>query len=323
MSISNGEDTNYEQLSSREKQETSNVKQAAIDAMHTFMTYVQSGEFDKAEKMFIGDIETMQLPKDGENETLKYTLLDVDVEEDGEAIIIPIELEMAQGRQLMSFVFVKTEEGMKIDIDLSLRKTLGVSPDDLAEMLKQEFRAMQDTMENTIEEIEKEEDPPWETKDTVESEKKVLYPINRKEADALVDIYGRHRGTNNAKLNELNLILFLWEGGQIYMEYLPGEQRLVCGAKIHRFHREIHLNYVDALRAEADSGRDTGGGELVLDPVSKGIFLRRSWNEVPDDQELFCKEVDRLAVAGLVWMEQVYGEVVFPIIARERELKRK
>jgi len=175
----------------------------------------------------------------------------------------------------------------------------------------------------TEEVVEEEEVLPEETEDTVEPEEKVFYLMNRNDADVLVDIYGRHRATSKAQLNEHNLILFLWEGGQIYMEYIPEEQRLVCGAKIHRFPREIHHNYVDALRAKADRCRDTGGGELVLDPVSKGIFLRRSWNDMPSDQKVFCEEVDRLATAGLVWMEQVYGEVVFPIMAKEKEMERK
>lgn len=143
--------------------------------------------------------------------------------------------------------------------------------------------------------------------------------MTRDEANALVDLYARHLGGQGAELNEHDMVLFLWEDGQIYMQHLPEEQKLVCGARVHKFPREIHHHYFEALQAEAARGRDTGGGQLELDPTSKRIFLRRSWTAAPEDREAFCSQVDRLASAGLVWMQEVYPEVVFPIMARERE----
>ncbi len=142
--------------------------------------------------------------------------------------------------------------------------------------------------------------------------------IDRNEASLLVDLYARHLGAIGAQLNEHDMALFLWEGGQVYMHYLGEEQALVCGTKVYKFHREIHHHYFEALCAEASKGRDTGGCKLVLDTESKRILLRRSWTELPSDLEAFCMEIDRLATVGLEWMTKIYGEVVFPIMARER-----
>ncbi len=44
------------------------------------------------------------------------------------------------------------------------------------------------------------------------------YEMNRDEANLLVDLYGRHLGAKGAQLNEHDMVLFLWNDGQVYLQ---------------------------------------------------------------------------------------------------------
>jgi len=63
IAIGGGEDTHIDQLSSREKLKMSKTKQAAVETMRTFMTYVRSGEFDKAEKCLSAILRRWSCPR--------------------------------------------------------------------------------------------------------------------------------------------------------------------------------------------------------------------------------------------------------------------
>lgn len=137
----------------------SNPRQDAIETIRSFMDHIRSGEFDEAKALFSEDVETMPLPEAGENETLTYTL--GDAMEEGETVVVPVELSIessdAQGAQEITFVCVNTDAGMRIDMDLTLKKTMGASPDELAEAMKETFEGVKEDLEDLCEEAAEEE----------------------------------------------------------------------------------------------------------------------------------------------------------------------
>jgi hypothetical protein len=89
------------------------TEQDAKKTVHTFMTHILCGRFDQAGEMLLGDVEAMDLPTDGENEKIVFSILDAEAEQ--ESVVVPVELEMPSpegtSTQTIPFVCVETEDG--------------------------------------------------------------------------------------------------------------------------------------------------------------------------------------------------------------------
>jgi len=100
-------------------------------------------------------VDAIGLPTDGRNATIVYSILDA--EEDGDTVIVPVELEMGSPedrvKQTISFACLETEEGLKIDMDKTLRKTMGASPDDLLEAVKEDLEGIADELGSEFEKM--------------------------------------------------------------------------------------------------------------------------------------------------------------------------
>ncbi len=136
------------------------TKQAAKETVHTFMKHVLCSRFDEAKEMFLGDVESMNLPMDGENEKLIYSILDA--EEQAEGIMVPTQLEMdtptGRGKQTIPFVCVETDDGPKIDMDMTLKQAMGAVPDELLGAVKEGIEGVMDDMESALEDVRESEE---------------------------------------------------------------------------------------------------------------------------------------------------------------------
>ncbi len=135
------------------------TKQDACQAVEALMTHILAGRFDEARELFIGEVDTMPLPTGGENETLTYEL--GDPRDDGDSVVVPVDVEIdappMQGKQTLSFVCVETDGGAKIDMDMTMRETMGASPADLVDAVAEAARSADDESDSPFEQASEEE----------------------------------------------------------------------------------------------------------------------------------------------------------------------
>ncbi len=109
---------------------------------------------------------------------------------------------------------------------------------------------------------------------------------------------------------------FSGPAGRIALEHDPEKQRLYCYAVIFKPRREYPLigltgeEILTALERAAAAGVDTGGGEVVYDPIAKGFFLRRGYSQPPKSARQMARQLDRLTAAGEKWFRKHYLEAV-------------
>lgn len=134
----------------------------ALQTVNTFMTHVLCSRFDEARSMFVGDVDTLPLPTTGENERIVYSLHAA--EADGETVVVPTEIELdspgTPRKQTISFVCVNADGGTKIDMDATLRRTLGASPADALAAVGQPLVEVAHETEAALEKIEDDEPAP-------------------------------------------------------------------------------------------------------------------------------------------------------------------
>lgn len=139
--------------------------------------------------------------------------------------------------------------------------------------------------------------------------------MTRDEAQALIhDYLGRH-GLPAIPLSPAHLGGVDWLGGCLWFEWEPETGCLLWWAKIHNLRASIDPTpLLQALEAAVAAGEDTGGGQLVWHSPSRGFFLRKRVTEYPGTdparREVLADEVDRLAAAGLRWLEGRYREIL-------------
>lgn len=114
-------------------------KQEAAETVQAMIDHARSGDFDAARALFSGEVETLPLPTAGENETQTFTL--GEAREEGETLAVPVTVSFcspeARGEETVEFVCVKTEAGMRIDMDRTLRNIFGAAPEDLLAAMKE------------------------------------------------------------------------------------------------------------------------------------------------------------------------------------------
>jgi len=138
--------------------------------------------------------------------------------------------------------------------------------------------------------------------------------MTRNEAQTLIDDYLRRHGLPPVPLSPVHLGGVDWLGGCLWFEWAPETGHLLWWAKIHNLRAEMdHTPLLQALEAAVAAGEDTGGGQLVWHGPSRGFFLRKIVTEYPTDparRDALVAEVDRLAEAGLRWLEGRYREIL-------------
>lgn len=90
---------------------------------------------------------------------------------------------------------------------------------------------------------------------------------------------------------------------QLYFEYKPSSQSLVCSALIYKFRQTPNPKVLAALKEEAKLV-DTGGGEVDFQPENQSVFLSRTYTSLVDELE-FLDDMKKLMSASILWHSQV------------------
>lgn len=110
---------------------------------------------------------------------------------------------------------------------------------------------------------------------------------------------------HKVKLNQHGLFALTGVNGRIIIEYIDQTKTLNCLSPIHSFRRRVVRPWVfQALKEAADSGVSTGGGDLIYDPLSKGIFVRKTFTRSPLPEGQFIETCDRVMEAGERWRRE-------------------
>lgn len=122
--------------------------------------------------------------------------------------------------------------------------------------------------------------------------------------------------SNPPHIDAKGIYQLLGPAGQIAFEYDADKQQLLCWAVVHKPRREYppigltREEILTALALAAETGIDTGGGDVVYDPVSDGFFLLRVYDQPPKNVRQLNGELDRLIDAGERWFRTHYLESV-------------
>jgi hypothetical protein len=133
--------------------------------------------------------------------------------------------------------------------------------------------------------------------------------MTRDEAVDLLRGYFKANGLDTPGLNEQNLGGVSASNGDVYFEYLPGEQALKCSALIYRFHDEPRPGVLEGFLAEGrNSAIDRGGGTIDYEPENKGLYLSRTFTRPVSNLD-FAADLDRLMTAAQVWADNVVDRI--------------
>jgi hypothetical protein len=108
---------------------------------------------------------------------------------------------------------------------------------------------------------------------------------------------------------------------QLYFEYHEDTKALECSALVYRFKEPPKPGVVEGFEAEAREGTDTGGGTVDYERENRGLFLSRTYTQVPDGND-FARDMKRLTKASLVWGDEVLDRVASRVFHPE-ELRQR
>jgi hypothetical protein len=133
--------------------------------------------------------------------------------------------------------------------------------------------------------------------------------MTREAAQELLKWYVRSQGAVlSPGLNDRGFGGIMSGEAQLYFEYHEDSKALECSALVYRFHGPPKPGVLEGFQAEEKGGTDTGGGSVDYEPENRGLFLSRTYAQVPQG-EAFAKDMKRLMKASVVWGRDVLDRV--------------
>ncbi len=140
--------------------------------------------------------------------------------------------------------------------------------------------------------------------------------ITRDEAIRMIQTYFKSHGVDSPGLNEINLGGASVGEHQIYFEYRPTKRALKCSALIYKFRDDPKPGVIEGFKAEEEAKTaDTGGGVLEYEPMSKGLYLSRTYTDSVPDEE-FAQDLKLLMRASEVYGSQVLEQVAAKVFTQ-------
>jgi hypothetical protein len=147
-------------------------------------------------------------------------------------------------------------------------------------------------------------------------------PMTREAAQRLVQTFVRPHGPlQSPGLNAEGFGGISFGNGEIYFEWHEDTKALECSALVYRFHEPPKPRVIETFQAEEKEGTDTGGGTVDYEPENRGLFLSRTYTQVPDERA-FAKDMKRLMKASLKWGHEVLDRVASRVFHPEELEKR-
>jgi hypothetical protein len=147
-------------------------------------------------------------------------------------------------------------------------------------------------------------------------------PLTREAAQRLVQTFIHSEGSPiSPGINAQGFGGLAAGGAQLYFEWHEDTQALECSALVYRFREPPKPGVVAGFEAEAQEGTDAGGGTVDYEPENRGLFLSRTYAEVPAERA-FAKEMRRLMKASVRWNREVVDRVASRVFHPEELQKR-
>jgi hypothetical protein len=108
---------------------------------------------------------------------------------------------------------------------------------------------------------------------------------------------------------------------QLYFEFHEDSGTLECSALVYRFKEPPKPGVIEGFEAEAREGTDTGGGTVDYERENRGLFLSRTYTQLPDGKT-FSKDLQKLSKASVVWRDEVLDRVASRVFHPEELEKR-
>jgi hypothetical protein len=146
--------------------------------------------------------------------------------------------------------------------------------------------------------------------------------MTREAAQRLAQIFVRPEGAPQSPgLNEQGFGGIAMGGAQLYFEWNEDAKALQCSALVYKFHEPPKPGVIEGFQAEQSEGTDAGGGTVDYQPENRGLFLTRTYTQVPDERA-FGKDMKRLMKASLTWGREVLDRVASRVFHPEELEKR-
>jgi hypothetical protein len=134
-------------------------------------------------------------------------------------------------------------------------------------------------------------------------------PMTREAAQRLVQTFVRPEGPLQSQgLNQEGFGGIVLGGAQLYFEWHEDTKALECSALVYKFHEPPKPGVIETFQAEEKEGTDTGGGTVAYEPENRGLYLSRTYMQVPDERA-FAKDMKKLMKASLTWSREVLDRV--------------
>ena len=133
--------------------------------------------------------------------------------------------------------------------------------------------------------------------------------MTREAAQRLVQIFVRPEANPQSPgLNAEGFGGLVMGGAQLYFEWHEDTKALECSALVYKFHEPPKPGVIETFQAEEKEGTDTGGGTVDYEPENRGLYLSRTYTQVPDERA-FSKDMKKLMKASLTWSREVLDRV--------------
>ncbi len=145
--------------------------------------------------------------------------------------------------------------------------------------------------------------------------------MTREGAQRLVQSFVRPHGSlQSPGLNEQGFGGLDMGDTQLYFEWHEDTKALECSALVYSFHEPPKPGVLETFQAEEKEGTDAGGGTVTYEPENRGLYLSRTYTQVPEERA-FSKDMKRLMKASLTWSREVLDRVASRVFHPE-ELKQ-
>jgi hypothetical protein len=134
-------------------------------------------------------------------------------------------------------------------------------------------------------------------------------PMTREAAQRLAQTFVRPHGPlQSPGLNAEGFGGISMGGTELYFEWHEDTKALECSALVYKFHEPPKPGVLETFQAEEKEGTDAGGGTVTYEPENRGLYLSRTYTQVPDERA-FTKDMKRLMKASIKWSQEVVGRV--------------
>lgn len=129
--------------------------------------------------------------------------------------------------------------------------------------------------------------------------------MTKSEANLQIEDFFSKLGLSDSSFAEKNFVSARIGEAMVSFEFDAADEILSAQALIYRFRRAPADKISDAIFAE-ETEANCGGGRVVFNSENFTFYLQKDFREQIGD-DIFYKEINRLAKASLIWNTEIIG----------------